>query len=141
SCVPCEPGTYKDVNGSGTCTPCPSNAQSQNGSSICQCTAGFTGESRVGEGCVACEAGTMPAECSPCEAGTYMDPANATGCTACPPHAVSAEGSASLSSCECARGFRGGAGAGGSCVPCEAGTYKDVNGSGACTPCPSNAES
>ncbi|KAJ1489968.1 hypothetical protein T484DRAFT_1884999, partial [Baffinella frigidus] len=84
---------------------------------------------------------TKPPECSPCEAGTYKDTTDASGCTACPPNAVSAEGSTDRSSCECAAGYTGDAGAGYGCVLCEAGTYKDVSGSAECTACPSNAMS
>ncbi|KAJ1494158.1 hypothetical protein T484DRAFT_1766745, partial [Baffinella frigidus] len=72
--------------------------------------------------------------CSPCKAGTYKDTADGA-CTACPCHAVSPEGSTSLSACTCPEGFTGDAGSGGSCVPCAAGMYKDVGGSAACSWC------
>ena len=80
-------------------------------------------------------------ECSPCEAGTYTDSTDASSCTTCPSHAVSAEGSTSLNNCECPAGYTGDAGNGAGCVLCEAGTYKDVRGSAECTACPSNTVS
>ena len=54
--------------------------------------------------------------CLPCEAGTYKAASDASGCTACPTNAVSAEGSSALSSCECPAGYTGDAGAGEDCV-------------------------
>ncbi|KAJ1474532.1 hypothetical protein T484DRAFT_3254951, partial [Baffinella frigidus] len=73
--------------------------------------------------------------CSPCKADTYKDTTDGSACTACPCRAVAEEGSTSLSACTCPAGFTGDAGSGGSCVPCAAGTYKDVRGSAACSWC------
>ncbi|KAJ1483235.1 hypothetical protein T484DRAFT_2601247 [Baffinella frigidus] len=87
-----------------------------------------------------CEAGHVvnatvsggPPGCTPCKAGTYKDSSNASECTACPTNSMSAVGS---SSCECAAGYTGDAGAGEDCVPCEAGTFKAASGSATCTAC------
>ncbi|KAJ1487097.1 hypothetical protein T484DRAFT_1666283, partial [Baffinella frigidus] len=80
-------------------------------------------------------------ECAPCEAGTFKDATDASGCTACPTNAVSAEGSTALSSCECPAGYTGNTGMGESCVECEADTYKDASGSATCSACPPNSVS
>ena len=61
-----------------------------------------------------------PSGCMPCEAGTYKAASEASECTVCPTNAVSAEGSTTLSSCECPAGYTGDAGVGEDCVACEA---------------------
>ncbi|KAJ1477455.1 hypothetical protein T484DRAFT_1821350 [Baffinella frigidus] len=101
--------------GAGACLPCPGDGVSAEEGRSCACGAGHFFEAP---------------RCSPCKTDTYKNTTDA-GCTACPNNAVSAEGSTSLSACTCPAGFSGDAGSGGSCVPCAAGTYKDVDGCGA----------
>ena len=143
-CTPCEAGTYQAATNASECTACPTNAVSAEGSSSCECAAGYTGDAGVGGDCEACEAGTFKdvsgsatckvcLMCPPCLAGTFMSTTDALGCIACPTNAVSGEGSTALSSCECPAGYTGDAGVGEDCVPCEAGTHKDVSGSATCT--------
>ena len=94
-CVPCETGTYKDVSGSATCTACPSNAVSAQGSttaSSCACPAGYT---------VAYTNISDSAACSACPAGTYKPFGGPGACMSCPGDAGSVEGA---SSCTCGAG-------------------------------------
>ncbi|KAJ1489967.1 hypothetical protein T484DRAFT_1665185, partial [Baffinella frigidus] len=123
-CVACDAGTFKPFDGPAACASCPANVESADGGRSCGCGLGNWSTSSK-----------LP-ECAPCEAGTYKDTTDASGCTACPPNAVSAEESTARSNCQCPAGYTGDAGAGDSCVPCEAGTYKAVSGSAECTACP-----
>ena len=120
-CEECVAGTYKDINGSAACTPCPqgkfstatgatnvetcrgcpSNANSNDGApniTHCVCNPGFTGPD--GGPCEACATGTYKdlngtAECSHCPAGTFSPETGKTSdsaCHACPSHSYSAPG-------------------------------------------------
>ena len=90
---PCEAGKYKHESGSGTCTICPANSVSLEGStdsSDCVCKVGYPGPD--GGPCVAgaveCTAGqtadcyVVPVEAFQCPPGAYVS--GAAVCSACP---------------------------------------------------------
>ena len=88
-----------------SCTPCPGNSQSREGSAECVCDAGYSPDS---------------GSCRACEQGKYKtDPGN-TGCTACPDNSQTAAGSVSSTrqACVCNIGFTGPNG--GPCEPSSA---------------------
>ena len=52
--MPCAENTYKNVNGSGACMPCPSRSTSFAGSNACMCKDGFKRKDvmDVAQGCL-----------------------------------------------------------------------------------------
>jgi len=123
-CQDCEANTYP-IDNRSRCVNCPANSVALAGSSLvldCKCNVGYTGPD--GEPCRACASGTykvvngsQPCEqcgggkysspttsltsCAACEANTFSS-ANNSRCVPCPPHSISASGSASVSTeCRC----------------------------------------
>ena len=163
-CVPCAAGKFKDSLGDNACeecwanhycpvgikTPqaCPFNRSSAAGSSVvedCLCDSGYHITRFPGNeyGCVECQAGTYnnqvnQTSCFPCPENTY-NPATTSisidACLACDPNSASAQGSTSLSDCQCNLGYSGSPGT--TCVACESGTYREDVNSYICEPCPS----
>ena len=161
-CSACVAGTYKDINGTAscslcsagkfsndtagmsnaTCTDCPSHTFSRDGSGLltnCSCNKGYTGPD--GQECTACVAGKYKdvngsSVCSLCSQGTYSteeaEISDAT-CTNCPGYTYSAQGSNNITGCICNQGYTGPDGS--ACTACVTGTYKPVNGSDSCTLC------
>ena len=79
---------------------------------------------------------SLPNTCMDCGTNSYSAVAGATGgdtCTNCPPGSVSPGGSIALVTCICNLGLTGPNG--GTCIACEAGKYKDIQGNQDCTPC------
>ena len=95
---------------------------------------------------------TAAATCSQCDGGTYSAGGTATSCgtikascyggagssTECPnsctENSFSVAGSDSISDCACDPGFSGNAAtSGGTCTPCDKGTYKSAGGNTTCT--------
>ena len=143
-CSLCAPGTYSSSEAGVSpqiCRACPPNSFSQDAGSVspsnCTCIAGHysaSGHVSAAVGCVPCEEGTFKAKhgmqaCSKCAAGLYSAPGAST-CRRCPEFSYSEAGGV----CGCFKGFTGPNN--GPCRPCEAATYKDVNGSSSCLPCP-----
>jgi len=133
TCQECPAGTFKPLQGAAACTqcradrystataatsnstcqPCTANAVSPMGSSassMCLCDYGYK---EVNSTCAACIAGTFKdtlgsAACTDCPADTYSDmPAarNASVCTKCYNHAITAAGSDSILDCGCSSGY------------------------------------
>ena len=138
TCVACVANSFKASSGPSTCTSCPANTVSVSGStdaSDCKCDVGYTGP----------DGGA----CTACLEGTYKDKNGTAECSNCVNHASSPSGSDNIDDCTCNPGYNfdalnncvldcavGETGSGGSCGPCEAGTYKSTTGSGECTSCP-----
>ena len=161
TCTACSGGTYKDTEGDDgctscgvntysaetaaidetTCSSCPSNSVSSEGSDAqidCTCDAGYTGPD--GDTCDACAAGTYKTDigsavCTSCPEDTWSDEPHAdeNTCQNCSPHASSPSGSAAITNCRCNAGYTGADG--GTCAACTAGTYKDTKGSATCINC------
>ncbi len=149
ACDNCASGKYSAVPTSTTCLACTQGSSSEAGSSSatdCICNAGFSMNNATWT-CVHCAAGEYKdakgsAECSLCQAGKYSSSIaanNASVCLACPADSHSSSGSTFLSNCVCNRGYTGSDG--GTCVACEAGTYKFSAGVGDCLVCPSRSSS
>ena len=152
ACVPCEDGAFKTLPDNSACLACPvatfsssadlsrmtrclacrSNAVPANGSTHCECAAGFQGPD--GRTCTACRAGeskVAPGDgpCAACRPGTYSS-APTSGCTACTPGKFSSA-SSSLSCTRClADQFQPASGAV-TCARCAAGLQAPP-GSAAC---------
>jgi len=139
SCTPCSAGTFKNTSGSHSCSDCPSNSSSLDGSVMCVCAPGFTGPD--GGSCEACRAGSYKsvngsAACTLCSRGKYSAAPAATSvsaCVACAPNTYSGPGSSALTDCICNAGYSGRGGS--ECVTCEPGKYKRTTGSVGCTNC------
>ena len=87
----------------------------------------------------------LNATCAPCPAGTYSGPVNATAptvaCSPCPAGSSSSPGSSFAAACTaCAAGFFS-AGAGGTCLPCAAGSYGPAANASSCALCPAGTAS
>ena len=182
TCVVCAADTYKDVKGTESCTPCPANSMSPQGSvsisactcnmgyykdqsgvgctpcpesslsppastsiTACICKLGFSGP--AGGNCNACQPGTYKpitgsGACFVCASGKYSGASGAiasTTCQQCPDATTSPASSSAVTDCACNKGYSGPAG--GPCLVCSAGSYKEVSGSASCTRCPENSES
>jgi hypothetical protein len=162
-CTACDAGSFKDTNGSASCTlcsegkysteiasvskatcsDCPAHTFSGVGSSIlsnCTCNKGYTGPDGVE--CTACDAGSFKdtngsAACTLCSEGKYSTARAAivqTTCQDCALHSWSPTGSTREQDCLCDVGYTGPYDS--SCLACEVGTYKDINGSAPCKACP-----
>ncbi|EKX31555.1 hypothetical protein GUITHDRAFT_149224 [Guillardia theta CCMP2712] len=122
SCSLCEANTFLANPGDISCTPCPGNRTSPEGSvSVfdCSCLPGYIGQ--PGHACVGCNLGTYRL--------------NETHCEPCPPFRTSDFAADSVDECYCIPGYFLGSG---KCEPCAAGTYWDL---GICRSCPDNADS
>ena len=123
-CTPCEAGKFKPSAGSASCSnTCPANSISDPASddiSDCKCNAGYTGND-----------GGL---CNACPAGKFKPNVGDENCTACPAHSDSSVvASEAISDCQCQKGYSGPDG--GTCEPCEPGTYKAITGAAACVKC------
>jgi hypothetical protein len=151
ACTLCSQGKYSTATAAiseATCSNCPSYTHSGAGSGLltnCTCNKGYTGPDGVE--CTACGAGGFKdtngsAACTLCSQGKY---ATATAaivqdtCQDCALHTWSPTGSTREQDCLCDLGYTGPYGS--SCVACEVGTYKDINGSAPCKACPSLTQS
>ena len=151
-CIACPAGTYKDNNDALECTPCPANSYSSGpaatsaasclacfahstspggSSSIaqCRCDAGFY---KVGDSCVACEAGKVQngsddTACTSCPPGTFEQ--GRVQCALCTANAYSTRGA---SACTCNAGYQP---QGDQCAACEPGQYSPAKNS-TCMDCP-----
>jgi len=120
------------------CRDCPRNSTSLPFSTSllnCTCVPGFTGPN--GGNCTACPAGTYKnstgeADCVICPRDSYSTVAQAV-CSSCPANSYSPNGSLTVLSCSCGRGYSGPDG--GPCLACTPGSYKDVNGTAVCDTC------
>jgi cysteine-rich repeat protein len=163
NCTACNPGFYKDVNGSSNCTGCPVNTFNPDASAInssscracsehmvapiqsfkptaCKCDVGYTGED--GTNCSACIAGKYKdtvgnVTCTDCEIGKYLvsTAANASAqCIKCHEYSsTAATGSSANTDCMCNPGYFGYNGV--VCRECVEGSYKEVLGPGPCDLC------
>jgi hypothetical protein len=129
-CTACIPGTFKDVNGTANCTVCARGKYSEEFEDIGDTTnasrALAIAQALAYQQCL--EKNLQEGTLEGCE--TLLRP---PGCTACPNHTFSAEGSGNRTMCVCNQGYTGPDGI--ACDACIAGTYKDINGSQACTLC------
>lgn len=144
SCLLCAAGRYKADAGSGSCTACAVYTESLPDRTACVCIAGYVPN------------GTT---CSPCEVNSYAA-AGATTCTACPLRSFAPAASTDISQCLCGTGYAAQYDVSGSgsaarrrrlltesqvvsqtftCVPCAAGTFKDVVANTLCSQCPASA--
>lgn len=121
----CNQGYATDVANS-TCTACLPGKFMQFGSAACSnCEFGkFASES----------ASTSMSACLTCEAGKFSM-TNQSQCDACPGGTSSLAGSGVVANCSCNAGFLPivPGQQGGTCVPCEAGNYKETRGTAVCT--------
>ena len=136
SCIKCGAGTFSGMNASN-CSQCRAGTYSKVGADACEeCGAGtFSGAAAAA--CTDCEggkySGSSGAEgCATCGVNTYSS-ADRSQCMACPSRSVSNQSSAGLTDCKCDVGATGPDG--GTCLPCPAGTFKNLTGSVACTRC------
>ena len=122
SCSLCQANTFLANPGDISCTPCPGNRTSPEGSDSvfdCSCLPGFIGQ--PGHACVGCNLGTYRL--------------NETHCETCPPFRTSDFAADSVDECYCIPGYFLESG---KCEPCPTGTYWDL---GICKSCPDNADS
>ena len=95
---------FTDTTAAGVCLPCQVNSESQAGASVCECSAGYTGQN--GWVCRICPPNTFKAEVGP------------GSCTPCPANADSPSGNINSTNCRCRTPFFGVNG--GFCTPCLA---------------------
>ena len=157
ACVPCEPGTFNNMedhsacdacaadtfaagNGTVQCLPCVGNSSTGDATkqSACTCLAGFE---PLGETCEPCMAGLFKPSagnhsCEHCAANSFSVGA-AVACDPCPTH----EGTGTATgqaACACVPGFGR---VGEVCEECEAGTFRNSFANVLCEPCASNTTS
>ena len=153
SCVPCGPGTYKDVIGSAACMECGFNTYNPEYGSTssdaclpcmehseteeiyghesihaCMCKSGYYHDTLTS--CSACIPGTFNAEnnqtqCSNCSAGYHSSGPNSSTCAICPNATYSHEGSALCTPCNLNASSPEGSDSIGDCV-CDVGFYSDI---------------
>ncbi|EKX53843.1 hypothetical protein GUITHDRAFT_132882 [Guillardia theta CCMP2712] len=128
SCIPCEPGYYKNetaercseceinsyasANSSINCTACPLNQGSMAGSISprnCSCLPG-RGYDEATKTCAPClpgffKEGRWNDRCVPCPPGTYADKSGLDECVTCPPGSTSPVKSDTINMCECVAGL------------------------------------
>jgi len=158
SCTACIAGKYKIEGGAAACSDCTagkySTALAASSDMCVQCAAGkySATQGAPNEGtCVQCDAGTYNEQqgsssetaCILCSAGTYssaLGVQRADTCLACPSGKRSEKGSDAKEDCTeaCPPGETG---PDGNCVPCPAGTFKDLTGPAACKSCLENSNS
>jgi hypothetical protein len=122
SCSLCEVNTFLANPGDISCTPCPGNRTSPEGSDSvfeCSCLPGFIGQ--PGHACVGCNLGTYRL--------------NETYCETCPEFRTSDFAADSVEECYCIAGYFLESGV---CKPCTTGTYWV---SGICESCPEDSNS
>jgi len=137
-CDACTYGTYE--NSLGTCSNCPANSDSDRGSIVCTCNAGFQGGGTIENDfkrCTVCMAGKYrtlnEAVCEACPSGTFS---NVNGSSTCQTCAVGSTSSMDRTKCEtCADGTQ--AASGGKCDACPVGFYSNTETNRLCLPCPS----
>ena len=122
--INCDPGTYQNLTGQSSCTPCLAGTYSNSGQSSCTPCSGGTYSSSGATDCDECPAGTYSSlgatDCDECPAGTYSS-LGATDCDECPAGQIPNSGATD-------------------CDECPAGTYSSL-GDSSCSPCPSNTTS
>ncbi|EKX34852.1 hypothetical protein GUITHDRAFT_119038 [Guillardia theta CCMP2712] len=130
-CMPCSPGTYKDIAGNEACTACPTGRDSAifGGVSLssCYCLPGYTG-----------------LDCNPCGPGYYKEVVGSGSCQACPPgYFQPVQAATSPARClPCSLGYYSDVNASRSpCTACPINTYADTLASVQCTPCQGNSSS
>jgi len=145
ACTSCGTGTYSSTAGATaatTCLACANNSNAPSMSSVataCTCNVGYSGPN--GGPCEPCGAGTYKdlsgsASCTGCLTGKYSGTVGATvssACLVCPVNTNSPSTSSAVTACACNAGYTGPNG--GTCSPCDAGTYKNTSGSVACISC------
>jgi cysteine-rich repeat protein len=163
NCTACNPGFYKDVNGSSNCSGCPVNTFNPDASATsidfcracgeymvslkesfvqtaCKCDIGYTGED--GTNCTACINGKYKdiqgnATCTDCRIATYLDYTAAKMAAECKPchdySSTAATGSTLKTDCMCVPGYYGYNGI--VCRACVEASYKQVLGPGPCDLC------
>ena len=131
TCIQCTAGKYSTTPDANSCTDCEAGKASA--------TLGATSENT----CLECSAGKISASdgavaCTDCGNDQYQVHTGQSICTDCPgPTGHDSTGQDELADCKCNKGYTGGASAG-TCVQCEAGTYKDLDHSNDdCTACTS----
>ncbi|KAJ1464568.1 hypothetical protein T484DRAFT_1649408 [Baffinella frigidus] len=157
SCSLCVENTYSTTTAAVddlTCTSCPSNSLTVEGSNEvvdCVCKPGWYGPNGglcekclggewcyggINYQCTGVSTSIGPHVCDDCAQNFYSTSVGATSvdtCSACPLYTTTAAGTQQLDSCICVTGYTGSNGA--ECTPCAAGTFKAIAGSNACTPC------
>ena len=142
---PCPAGTYgisPTLGMRSSCRLCPLNTSSSLASfrrDNCSCDKGYTGPNYTA--CLPCEMGHYKPvvgdniECTPCAEGTYLNEvaSRSMNCSTCPANSWSGQGSPSQRSCTCIMAHTNPDGM--PCIPCAAGTYKNINGSADCLDC------
>lgn len=131
ACVPCFPGSFKNVTGDGACSLCPPG----------------TYEPRYGavdSPCVSCPTGTYQpnlggkeaVECIMCPVGKFSphpEAYNESSCETCPVlTSTTGQGAYSMNQCVCVSGYTA---VNGTCTACSTGQYKYFVGNGACVHC------
>ena len=101
TCSPCPANFFSD-EGSYACVPCPENSMSNPGSARCTCPYGFYGNKSF---CAACPVATYKdfvgdnLPCALCPEGTFGNQTGASVCQACSNNEFAAEGSSSCNTC------------------------------------------
>ncbi|KAM6162212.1 signal peptide, CUB and EGF-like domain-containing protein 1 isoform 1-T1 [Erethizon dorsatum] len=136
-CVPCMSGSYQDLEGQLSCTPCPSS----DGFGL----AGAHNVSQCGGKCQ-CPPGSFSADgfkpCQACPLGTYQPEPGRTGCFLCGGGLLTKhEGATSFQYCEakvhCSPGHHYNTTTH-RCIRCPVGTYQPEFGQNHCITCPGN---
>ena len=136
-CLTCDDGFFTSEPKAGYCLPCPKGRFSASDHASCE----------------SCGPGTFSviasSQCYDCEAGKYNDEDEKEGCKSCPSNQNSTVGSIECD-CNALSGFIGNGAKGkelecfcppgftfdsGVCFPCQAGTFKVVNGTEPCKSC------
>ncbi|XP_004845491.1 signal peptide, CUB and EGF-like domain-containing protein 1 isoform X3 [Heterocephalus glaber] len=134
-CVPCMSGTYQDLEGQLSCSPCPSSDG-----------LGLAGARNVSECGGQCSPGSFSADgfkpCQTCPLGTYQPEPGRTGCLPCGGGLLTKhEGATSFQDCEakvhCSPGHHYNTTTH-RCIRCPVGTYQPEFGQNHCITCPGN---
>ena len=147
ACTLCAAGKFSEALGAtapSTCKECPAHSQAGLGSAAkleCECNAGYTLGAGVEHSCVVCVAGTYKLGiglegCIECARDMYSNTlaaSSASTCQQCSSSSTAPEGSASIESCLCLKGYSGPDG--GTCTDCDPGKYKAGNGASDCLEC------
>jgi len=162
-CLPCAPGTFKNILSDIACEVCPNNnycplatitpilcppdSSSVAGSSVvedCLCHTGHHINSATGVeyGCLECQPGTYndqvnQTECFLCPENTYNPNTTSSSidaCLSCDPNSASALASTNIQNCRCNVGYSGIPGQ--VCKACEPGTYNENPDIHICELCP-----
>ena len=119
-CSECDAGTFKSVGGTAACEACPANSESSSGSTLCLCSAQFTGNDG--------------GPCSACAMGTDKASVGSASCVEWPVCTANSNRYLGTAVCYCNAGYIGNND--GPCTACDPGTFKTEAGTGWCEPCP-----